>query len=416
MTTEEKKDRINQTGRAWLVAILATIAAIIISANNTKIPATATLLLPAMGIDVGNMSVVMSLSGYVGLVCALVAGGIVFKLGARKAATIVLIVELIGAVICAATSTYEMLFIGRIFEGVGFGCIAVIVPVLISEWFPPSKRGIPNGIFSAWIPLGGIFILSTSGLFFDMSNPDSYHTVFWFAAILVAVILVLWIVAVRNPDHSYLADEQDPNAPKPKLIDGFKSLPCWAGLLAFAGFALGTATVNNLSPTFFSMSMGLDQTAANNTLNIANIAVIIGSVGIGLLMNKVVDTSKRLILLIVSSVLLALCFVLTYSVDANTLVPWLIAFGLFNGMVPPIYFTMVADIAPRPELASVAATLIACGQALGGILFGFAGAAIGATGWGTGTMIMIAVAIVLVLGSVILIVSMKSRARKMQQQ
>ncbi len=101
-----------------------------------KIPATATLLLPAMGIDVAAVSAVMSISGYVGIFCALAAGGIVFKLGARKAATIMLVLELIGAIICAATSTYEMLFIGRIFEGIGFQCIPVIVPVLISEWFP----------------------------------------------------------------------------------------------------------------------------------------------------------------------------------------------------------------------------------------------------------------------------------------
>lgn len=89
-----------------------------------------------MGIDVAAMSAVMSISGYVGIFCALAAGGIVFKLGARKAATIFLVLELIGAVICAATSSYEMLFIGRIFEGIGFQCIPVIIPVIIPEWFP----------------------------------------------------------------------------------------------------------------------------------------------------------------------------------------------------------------------------------------------------------------------------------------
>ena len=61
-----------------------------------------------------------------------------------------------------------------------------------------------------------------------MGNPVSYHNAFWYAAILVVVTLILWIVAVRNPEHSYLMEGEDPNAPKPKMSEGFKSLPCWA--------------------------------------------------------------------------------------------------------------------------------------------------------------------------------------------
>ena len=249
-----------------------------------------------------------------------------------------------------------------------------------------------------------------------MGNPASYHNVFWYAAILVVIILILWIVAVRDPEHSCLQGGVDPDAPKPKMSEGFKSLPCWAGLIAFAGFALGTAMIQNLSTSFFSETMGMDRMSANGALNIANIAVFVGSVGVGILLNKIVDFTKRMILLIASSIVLAVCFALTYTISIDTLTPWLIAFGLFNGVVPPIYFTMVADIAPRPELASVAATLLTCGQALGGgLCFSFVGSAIVAAGWGAGTFVMIAAGVVLVLGSVFLFILMRNRANKVEQ-
>ncbi len=174
--------------------------------------------------------------------------------------------------------------------------------------------------------------------------------------------------------------------------------------------------IQNLSPSFFSETMGMDQITANGSLNIANIAVFVGSMSVGILLNKVIDMNKRMILLIAASIALAVCFVLTYMVSIDTLTPWLIAFGLFNGVVPPIYFTMVADIAPRPELASIASTLLTCGQALGGgLCFGFMESAIVAAGWGAGTFVMIGAGIALVLGSIFLFALMRNSAKKVEQ-
>lgn len=56
MSTETKKAEINQSGRAWMVAIIAIIASILISVNNNKLPATSSLVIPALGIDTTSMS------------------------------------------------------------------------------------------------------------------------------------------------------------------------------------------------------------------------------------------------------------------------------------------------------------------------------------------------------------------------
>lgn len=53
MSAEEKKAEINSSARAWVVAIVAILASILISVNNNKLPATATLVLPALGMDTG---------------------------------------------------------------------------------------------------------------------------------------------------------------------------------------------------------------------------------------------------------------------------------------------------------------------------------------------------------------------------
>ncbi len=257
-----------------------------------------------------------------------------------------------------------------------------------------------------------MFIMGTSGFFFNTADPSSYHNVFWFVVVLMAIITVIWVVAVRNPQHSYLEDETDPNAPKPKVFEGFKSLSCWIAMIAFAAFSLGTACVMNFETLYMVQTMGMDQAAANGMLNIANIAVVIGGVGIGFVLNAVKSNSGRLAILAVSSAVLGVCFALAYTVGGAMLTPWLIVFGLSNGIVPAIFFTMVAEIAPRPELASVSSTLMSCGQCVGGILFAAVGAVVATAGWGACTGLLAAVGVVLFLGSLALLFVLKARDKK----
>lgn len=409
MSEEAKKARIDQTGRAWVVAIVAILASILISVNSNKLPATASLVLPALGIDTTQLSFLMSLNGYVGFVLAFVAAGIIMKFGTKNATIMVLACALAGAVVSAFAPTYDLLMVGRLIEGVGYSCIGTVVPVLVSEWFPPNKRGVPMGIFSVWVPLGSMFIMGTSGFFFNVNDPSSYHMVFWYVAVLLAVILVAWIIAARNPEHSYLAEETDPNAPKPKVSEGFKSLSCWIAMVAFAAFSLGTACVMNFETLYMVQTMGMDQAGANATFNLVNVAVVIGGVVIGFVLNKVSGNAGRLAILAVSSAVLGVCFAMAYTVSAEMLTVWMIVFGLSNGIVPAIFFTMVAEIAPRPELASVSSTLMSLGQCVGGILFGVVGAIV-ASGWGAATGVLAAAGVVLFAGSLALLFVLRKRS------
>ena len=414
MSEEAKKAQINQTGRAWFIAIIAIIASILISVNSNKLPATASLVLPALGIDEGDMGFLMSLNGYVGFVLAFVAATIIMKLGTKKSTLLVLMCAAIGACVSAFAGSYEMLVVGRLIEGVGYACIGTVVPVLVSEWFPPNQRGVPMGVFSIWVPLGSMFIMGTSGFFFDVNEPSSYHNVFWFVFAMLAAITIIWIVAAKNPQVSYL-DQPAEGEEKPKVSEGFKSLSCWVSMIAFAAFSLGTACVMNFETLYMVQNMGMDQAQANGTMNIANISVIIGGVVIGFVMNKVTSNSGRLAILAVSAAVLGASFAFAYTVSAEMLTPWLVIFGLSNGVVPAIFFTMVAEIAPRPALASVSSTLMSCGQCVGGILFGVVGAVVMASGWGACSGLLTGVGITLFVGSLALLFVIRARDAKAAQ-
>lgn len=413
MSEKTRKEQINQTGRAWVVAIVAIIAAVLMSVNNQKLGATSSLVLPALGIDTSNMSFLMSVNGYVGFVLAFFAATIILKFGTKNTTFMVLICALVGATISAFATSYDVLLVGRLIEGIGYSCIGTVIPVLFSEWFPPSKRGLPMGVFSVWVPLGGLFIMGTSGFFFDVGNPDSYHNVFWFVAAMLGVVAVAWLIAVKNPQVSYLDTEGGADEEKPKVSEGFKSLSCWLGFLAFAAFSLGTACVMNFETLYMIQTMGMDQGAANAQLNILNLSVIVGGVAIGFVMNAIVDSSKRLVILCVAAAIEGVALVFAYIITPEFLVVWMIVFGLANGVVPAIFFTMVAEIAPRPQLAPVASTLMSLGQCVGGILFGVIGAIV-ASAWSAGTGMLAVTGAVLFLSSIALTLVIKARHKGAQ--
>lgn len=409
MSVEERRAEINQAGKSWVVATIAIIASILISASNNKLPATMSLVIPALGIDTGTASNIMSLNGYVGLVLAFVAASIIMKFGTKKSTLMVLVCATVGAIISAFATDYLVLVIGRLIEGVGYACIGTVIPVLFSEWFPPTKRGVPMGIFSVWVPLGSMFVMGTSGFFFNEADPSSYHAVFWFVVVLLAIITVVWALAVHDPRISYLEQEGGQDTEKPKVSEGFKSLSCWVAMVAFAAFSLGTACVMNFETLYMVQTMGMEQASANGMLNVANIAVVIGGVGIGFVMNAVKSNKGRLGILVVCSAVLGACFAVAYTVNESLLIPWLIVFGLSNGVVPAIFFTMVAEIAPRPALASVSSTLMSAGQCIGGIMFAIVGAVITAAGWAACTGLLVGVGVVLFLGSLALFFVLRAR-------
>ena len=412
MSEEARKSEINQTGRAWVVAIVAIIASILISVNNNKLPATASLVLPALGIDTGALSTLMSLNGYVGFVLAFVAATIIMKFGSKKSTLMVLACALVGAVISAFAQSYELLVVGRLIEGVGYACIGTVVPVLVSEWFPPSKRGVPMGIFSVWVPLGSMFIMGTSGFFFNTADPSSYHNVFWFVVVLMAIITVIWVVAVRNPQHSYLEDETDPNAPKPKVSEGFKSLSCWIAMIAFCRVLPGHRMRYELRDALHGADHGHGSGCRQRHAQHREHRCRDRRRGHRLRLECGEEQFRPPCHLGCEPAVLGVCFALAYTVGGAMLTPWLIVFGLSNGIVPAIFFTMVAEIAPRPENASVSSTLMSCGQCVGGILFAAVGAVVATAGWGACTGLLAAVGVVLFLGSLALLFVLKARDKK----
>jgi SP family galactose:H+ symporter-like MFS transporter len=85
---------------------------------------------------------------------ALAGGRLADAFGRRKLLIITAIIFAVGAILCAAAASPQMLVVGRIIVGLGIGLSSSAVPVYISEVAPADARGWQVSLFQLAITIG----------------------------------------------------------------------------------------------------------------------------------------------------------------------------------------------------------------------------------------------------------------------
>ncbi|HXA63389.1 MAG TPA: MFS transporter [Streptosporangiaceae bacterium] len=102
---------------------------------------------------------------------------------------------LIGSVICAVSGSLAVLIVGRVLQGTSSAMIPLAIG-MIRDTFPREKVTGAIGIVSATMGVGGTLGMIVTGLI--AGRTQSHHPVFWIAAGLSAIGLVL--IAVCAPE------------------------------------------------------------------------------------------------------------------------------------------------------------------------------------------------------------------------
>ena len=106
---------------AWGVLFAIWIAAIAAPLNMFKPTTISVELIQSLGIATSSYGWIMSVFSIMGLILALPATGIVYRLGLKKSFLISLGTLLVGTVMGALAPSFEVLLVSRIIEGAGMG-------------------------------------------------------------------------------------------------------------------------------------------------------------------------------------------------------------------------------------------------------------------------------------------------------
>lgn len=139
-----------------------------------------------LGTSRANAAWVITITLLAGAVAMPVAGRLADLFGKQRVVAASAALLLVSSVVCALSDSLAPMLVGRAMQGLAMGFIPVGIS-LMREITPPHLTGTAIAAMSATLGVGGAIGLPLAAWIADGSD---WHTLFWVAAALAAVVLV----------------------------------------------------------------------------------------------------------------------------------------------------------------------------------------------------------------------------------
>lgn len=398
--------------QAWIVLVVITLCGIVAAASVMKINPCASLIMADFGIGESMEGYLLSVCSIVGVIIAIPAGGIIDKFGPRAVGIVSLALTIIGGVVGSITSSYVVLLVARALEGFSFGTWAIIGPIFVNAWFDQKHRGLPMGIFSVWVGWCMLFIFRVANLVIDHADPASWRNVWWLTVIAAIVCLVLFVVLARMPKGAAVggpaAGRKEP-AGKVPWSSAVKSVPVWCLVIIFFLFSWAQQVVTGFTSTYCQSQLGMDIISANSVTSSWTLGNVIGALLVGFVLNKIVKTSHRGIMIIVVSVFSLITYATCFSYQADMANVYLLITGFLCIMYTPIGFNTLPDVCVSPKTLGITMALASCSSMIGHVFVAFGGIAIETSGYGGCSIMLIGIGVVYLITAIVFYVSVKKK-------
>lgn len=395
---------------AWVIFGTILLTAIVFAIGQFKVPPTMTAAMADLGIGLTQGGLLMSIVAITAIILALFGGVLTVRFRPKTLALVAICCALAGNLVGWVAPSFELLLFSRLLEGLGYGLQTAVMPTIIAEIFPESKRSIPMALYSMWVSIGMLFIFNFSNV---LSVSWGWRSCWLFCAGLFVVVLILFAAIVKEPADSALGEGGSTWQDQKRAIAiEAKNPSIWCLTLVFAIFGLGCSAFSTFAPTFCVQALGMDPAAANTDTGFLTFGMIAGA----LLMTGVLAVYKRSrsMLLLIVTIITGIFFSISFLLNA----PWqVIPFCLINGVVlqtiPPVVFAVCPSAASQPKTIGMALGIATAGDHLGAFVGTVAlGAIVEAAGnnWLAAVPAMAVFAAIGVIGAIGFHYFMKKRA------
>ncbi len=231
--------------RAQVVSLgLLIMAGIINYADRGTLAVANQAISTDLGLSKGEMGLLLSAFSWSYALAQLPVGGLVDRVGPRRLLAVGMIIWSIAQALGGMVGSFSHFIAARIGLGIGEAPQFPSAARVVSNWFPPSKRGTPTGIFNSASPLGTALaplILTQLILVLD------WRWMFILTGAVGILAGVLWFCIYRDPvdarlneeDLAYLASEGDEKHKAHVTLQDwlalFKYRATWGMILGFFG-------------------------------------------------------------------------------------------------------------------------------------------------------------------------------------
>ena len=311
----------------WYILILTGLTyAIIAGINRLCMPVLFTEISRDLGLSVTNIGTVWGMDPLAGVFVGLPAGLLADRFGIKKTLTVLCILAGIFGAIRGLSNSFLTLSATMFLFGLMSAAAPAIIPKVTAEWFNDKRLALANALLNVMWSLGSMFATITTATYFSPLL-GGWHRVLFAFGIPAVVLGLLWHFTGREPDRSAHASEKTSiQVPfreafshvirmKEVWLIGLITLTNWGASMGLFGYL----------PYYLENTAGWSKAAAGNTITVFSGCMLVGSIPMALLSDKL-KTRKGV--LILSMTALVLCLLLIPFVS-ETWVWVIIVIGAF---------------------------------------------------------------------------------------
>lgn len=405
----------------WILIALCIIIGIGKGSINNISGLFLTSVTADLGIGMGNLSLYFSVSAVITMVFLPIGGKLMAKYDTRFILAAAIVLQAGSFALFGFMSSVWGWYVLAIPMAVGGVFITVIAgPVIINQWFK-KRNGLALGVLSA--VGGGVGAIAqpvAAGLISSLGWRSAYMIV-GVAAIVIVVPVALLLIKRSPQAHGVLPYGAEEAGGEVKANEGpsedagidvataKKSLALYA-LMIFFFFITCIASFSMHIPTYLT-NHGFDITFAGNVMGTFMIGILIGSLILGYLVDKLGSKITAIIAMILGIIAISMLLAANNSTTMITIAVGL--FGLLSssiGIIAPALTSSIFGKKAYSEIYSTASLGLAISSIIALPAYGFV---YDITGSYTSVLYAIIIMLIINIGCVLLAYSSK---RKLVQQ
>ncbi|MBP1039494.1 MFS transporter [Vagococcus sp. BWB3-3] len=181
----------------WMRLILLYLGGTLIGLSQLKIMPIVEPLAKHLNVSMTQMSWLTSIFTVSGIFIALPGGILVTKLGAKKLLLIIIGLLAVGNFMGALVTSFPLLLISRVIEGISFSTIIMTSVVLISDWFKDSPHsGTAIGLFMTFPATASMIAMNS---FAPLSERFGYFASWYLLGGMSLLMVVVYYFLIDNP-------------------------------------------------------------------------------------------------------------------------------------------------------------------------------------------------------------------------
>jgi AAHS family 3-hydroxyphenylpropionic acid transporter len=314
------------------------------------IPPFNTTIQKELGLSSTQIGWAWGMIGLGALLFSVIGGLISDRFGARQTGFFGLLLMAFSGTLRGLAEGYGQLLASMLLFGVAVGVTRPNLPRALSQWFPPNRLGMVNGLAAGGGALGAALSMAFSVSFFG-PLVGGWRNVVFVLGIISFFLAVSWAVLIRERSSG------EPSTPDmTEVMNGFKlvlrSKPVW--ILSIAAFLLFGHTGSWVShfPGFFEYKHHMSSAAAGHMVSITLFAGVFAAIFLPTLSDRLGSRKPAILLACVAG---GLCNMLQGSFLGPVLIVILVIMPFGVGTISPLMMTIPFELKELPRSVAGAA-------------------------------------------------------------